>query len=151
VDLRLALDEQTGDPARRAVLVKGTGVVTSVDGRSRVGMALVDLVPTDGRPDVALQVGPVLRGTAVRDAVGFIRFTDFANQIDFARVAGALNARVLSAVIAPLGEASRLTGRTVTFTGAAMLGGPADTGRRAEATPRIEVTPLVVDVREPGR
>jgi predicted lipoprotein len=148
VDLRQALTAQ--DSTRRAVLVRGAGVITSVDERSRMGMAYVDLVPTDGRPDVALQIGPVLRGTTVRDAVGFIRFTDFANQIDFARVASELNARVLASVIAPLGKASLLTGRSVTFTGATTLGGVSASPSGADA-PRVEVTPIVVEVRETAR
>jgi predicted lipoprotein len=149
VDLRQALAAQ--DSTRRPVLVRGAGVVTSVDERSRMGRAYVDLVPTDGRPDVALQLGPVLRGTAVRDAVGFIRFTDFANQIDFARVASELNARVLASVIAPLGKASLLTGKSVTFTGATTLGGSVSASPAEADAPRIEITPLVVEIREPAR
>jgi predicted lipoprotein len=151
VDLRRALSERGHDPARRAVLVRGAGVITSVDERSRMGVAYVDLAPADGKPDVALQVGPVLRGTAVRDALDFIRFTDFANQIDFARVANELNARVLTSVLAPLGKVSMLTGKVVAFTGATTLGGAAGSGQTSAGSPRVEITPLVVEVREAGR
>ena len=35
----------------------------------------------------AIQIGPVLRGTALRDALEFVRFTDFVNQFEFAGVA----------------------------------------------------------------
>jgi predicted lipoprotein len=161
VDLRQALSERQRDSARRALLVRGAGVVTSVDERSRLGVAYVDLTPADGQPDVALQIGPVLRGTAVRDALGFIRFSDFANQIDFALVANELNARVLTTVLAPLGKASLLTGRAIVFTGAATLGGGAGPGRtgaaqsgagqRGAEAPRVEITPLVIVLPEPGR
>jgi predicted lipoprotein len=104
-------------PAGSALLVRGSGLVLRVDTRSRVGLALVDLAPGDGRPDVALQIGPVLRGTAVRDALPFIRFGDFANQLEFADVANALNARVLISVLSGF-DAATLERRTVSFWGA---------------------------------
>jgi predicted lipoprotein len=97
--------------------VKGEGVVTSVDTRSRVGLALVDIPPLDHQPDVSIQIGPVLRGTALRDATGLVRFTDFVNQLQFADVANELNDRVLKTVLSPVGRAA-LKGKTVTFVGA---------------------------------
>ena len=39
----------------------------------------------DGKPTtVVLQIGPVIFGTALRDALPFIAFGDFVNQIDYA-------------------------------------------------------------------
>ena len=67
----------------------------------RAGARAARRWPTHGRRS-RIQVGPVLRGTALRDALGFIRFTDFANQFDFAGVANALNDRVLATVLGPL-------------------------------------------------
>lgn len=104
----------------RSLLVRGAGVITKVDRQSRVGLAYVDLDPADGRPDAALQIGPVLRGTSLRDAVGFIRFADFSNQIDYARVGSALNDRVLATVLQTL-PADLHAGQRVTFTGATRL------------------------------
>ena len=74
---------------------------------------------TAARPPatVAIQVGPVLRGTALRDALGFVRFTDFVNQFDFAAVANALNERVLTTVLGPV-DVRGLSGQRVSFTGA---------------------------------
>ena len=46
-----------------------------------------------------VQIGPVIRGTALRDAVSFIRFNDFANQFEFAAVSNALHERVLRDVV----------------------------------------------------
>lgn len=125
-DLARALHEaQSTGAVARAMLVSGTGLVTSVDTRSRVGLARIDLAPGDGQPDAALQIGPVLRGTALRDAVGFIRFEDFANQIDHARVASALNSRVLETVLREIGTPGALRGRTIAFRGAALVGNAA--------------------------
>jgi predicted lipoprotein len=63
-----------------------------------------------------MQIGPVLRGTALRDATGIVRFSDFVNQLQFADVGNELNERVLKTVLAPLDKA-RLKGRVVTFAG----------------------------------
>ena len=122
-------------PVGTTVLVRGAGIVSAVDTRSRVGLALVDLAPADGRPDVAVQIGPVLRGTGVRDALPFIRFGDFANQLEFADVANALNARVLHSVLAAIDTAS-LQGRPVSFWGAMKADG-AGGDRLPEVVPVI--------------
>lgn len=97
-------------------LVQGEGVVTSVDARSRVGLAFVDVAPFDKRPDLSIQIGPVLRGTSLRDATGFVRFSDFVNQLQFADAGNELNDRVLKTVLAPI-DAERLKGRKVSFAG----------------------------------
>jgi len=97
-------------------IVKGTGQVAAVDVHSQVGLAQIDIAPFDRRPDVSIQLGPVLRGTSLRDATGIVRFTDFVNQLQFADVANELNDRVLKQVLAPLDKA-KLAGRTVSFVG----------------------------------
>lgn len=98
--------------------VKGEGRVISIDTRSKVGLALVDVAPLDGKPDVTIQIGPVLRGTSLRDATGLVRFTDFVNQLQFADVANESNDRVLKTVLAPV-SASTLAGKSVSFAGTA--------------------------------
>jgi len=130
VDARALLDALAGsfaDAAQRYghreangpvyFLSKGRGIVTAVDTGSRMGLALIDVAPYDGRADISIQIGPVLRGTALRDATGIVRFTDFVNQLQFADVSNELNSRVLKTVLAPL-DASRLKGRLLDFAGA---------------------------------
>ncbi len=120
--LDAAPDEAVRRYGRRAAngpayfVVRGEGVVTEVDTRSRVGLAMVDVAPFDGRADVSVQIGPVLRGTSLRDATGVVRFTDFVNQLQFADVGNELNQRVLKGVLAGLNAAS-LKGRVVEFAG----------------------------------
>ena len=97
-------------------IVKGEGVVIDVDTRSRNGIALVDIAPYDQRPDVSLQIGPVVRGTSLRDATGLVRFSDFVNQLQFADVGNELNDRVLKTVLVPV-DRSKLKGRAVSFAG----------------------------------
>jgi predicted lipoprotein len=130
VDARVLLDALAASPSdaqarygRREAngpwhfVVKGEGVVTAVDTRSRVGVALVDIAPFDKRPDLSIQIGPVLRGTSLRDATGIVRFTDFVNQLQFADAGNELNNRVLKTVLAPL-DREKLKARKVYFTGA---------------------------------
>lgn len=68
--------------------------IVSVNRESRVGLAELDILPADGNPDIYLAIGPVLRGNALRDAVGFIAFNDFTNQVEFAQVSDALKSRI---------------------------------------------------------
>jgi len=89
----------------------------TLDTTSRAGKLLLDLEPADGQPDAAMLTGPVILGTSVRDAAGFIEFTNFANQLDYADVSNELNQRVLDTVIAPL-DLEALPGRTITVHGA---------------------------------
>ena len=104
-------------------LVKGAGRALDLNGESRSGKLLVDLEPADGEADVAILIGPAILTTALRDAAGFIRFTDFANQLAFADVANELNQRVIDSVIAPL-DLESLVGRRIAFHGACSLTGP---------------------------
>jgi predicted lipoprotein len=120
--------------------VKGTGRVIAVDTHSKVGLALVDVPPFDGRPDVTIQVGPVMRGTSLRDATGLVRFTDFVNQLQYADVANELNDRVLKLVIAPLPLTS-LAGKIVAFEGTA-------TGELSAMPPVRELVPVRLTLQE---
>jgi predicted lipoprotein len=73
-----------------------------------------------GDKTVTLVTGPVIAGTAIRDAVGFIDFSQFTNQIDYANVSTELNNHVKTDVVAELDRAA-LTGKAVTFEGAFSL------------------------------
>ncbi|NTU78122.1 MAG: DUF2291 domain-containing protein [Chloroflexales bacterium] len=98
-------------------LVRGEANVLAVDTSSRSGTLAIDLAPGDGQQDAVIQVGPVIRGTALRDALPFIQFNMFTNQLEYAAVSTQLNARVIAGVVSPLDLAS-LQGKTVTFQGA---------------------------------
>jgi predicted lipoprotein len=97
--------------------VRGAGKVLAVDTRSRAGFVSIDVPPLDGAADLTLQIGPVLRGTALRDATGLVRFTDFVNQIQFAAVGTEMNNRAWQSALASL-QPKSLQGREVRFCGA---------------------------------
>ena len=67
--------------------------------------------------------GPVIAGTALRDAVKFIKFSDFTNQLDYADAGHQLNTKVKADVLAKV-EAKDLVGKKVTFAGAFSLVAP---------------------------
>ena len=139
---RTAIDGQAAAPdvgqatsPPRAVFMRVTGTVSSIERKSRVGLVLVRLAdPAAG--EVAIQVGPVIRGTALRDAAGFIRFNDFTNQFQFAAVSNALHDRVLTVVVGRT-DLDALRGKRVTVLGATKL--PAR-GSHIEIVP-LEITP----------
>ena len=113
-------------------LVKGEGRVVSVDRSSRTGLVGLDVGPADGqaagKADVWLQIGPVIQGMAIRDAVGFIAFDQFLNQIEYADAGNALNQRVLDTVARDF-DVERAKGSVVSFVGALTP------GERAVITP----------------
>jgi predicted lipoprotein len=68
---------------------------------------------------VAVLTGPVIRGTALRDALPFIQFSQFTNQLEYARVANALNDRAVK-----VGQAAQVkAGDSVRYAGAASSDG----------------------------
>ena len=91
--------------------ITGQGVVTAENRTSRAARLEVD-VTGDGKPDLTLQLGPVIKGTALRDVAPFYVFTDFRDQIQFALLARALNDRASADLALP----DALIGKTLTFT-----------------------------------
>jgi predicted lipoprotein len=96
--------------------VKGSGVIVGVNTASRASTVDVDLDPPDSKADLILQIGPVIKDTGVRDALEFISFTDFTNQLEFARLSNAFNKKVNAAVLSGL-DRENLMGKRIAFHG----------------------------------
>jgi predicted lipoprotein len=90
--------------------------LTGTAGPARGGLMEVT-VPGLADARVSVQVGPALNGTALRDAVGFIEFGQFVNQVDYADAATALNAEVKATVLKKF-DAAAAEGEQVEVTGA---------------------------------
>ncbi len=95
-------------------IATGSGTIVASNRESRAAKLEVD-VTDDGTADLSIQLGPVIKGTALRDSANFYVFTDFRDQIEFAKLARALNDIAGAAISLPDGD---LVGETVQFTGA---------------------------------
>ncbi len=116
-------------------MVKGQGKVSKVDTSGPDGLIAVDLGPAGGSQQVMVQIGPLVLGDSLRDAVGFIQFGDFTNQIDYGAVSGALDDKAAKDVAGKMKPAD-LQGKTVSFYGTFTLTDPSN----------IVVTPVKLDV-----
>jgi predicted lipoprotein len=102
--------------------VKGRGRVVSTSTASRAGTMVLEVKAGGAPRQVTLQIGPVVRGSALRDCLPFFSFGDVKNQIEFAQIGRAMNDRAIQAVeeqVRALGAA----GTEVAFTGATSLTG----------------------------
>jgi len=94
-------------------MVKGSGTVKELDDSDPQGPVTVQL---KNGTEVRIATGPVLTGTALRDAMG-ITFGEFTNQIDYQNVGTALNNKAKSEVIAKI-DLKSLKGKKLAFEGA---------------------------------
>jgi predicted lipoprotein len=115
---------QAGSGSPYAFLVRGTGTVTEVNEESPSHPITVKVDGLDGKQStVQVVTGPVIAGTALRDAVKFIKFSDFTNQLDYADAGTGLNDKVKTEVLAKV-DAKDLVGKKVDFAGAFSLVAP---------------------------
>ena len=111
---------QSGTGSPFAFLTRVTGTVTDVDTSAPQRPMTLRVAGVPGGTTVQVVTGQVIAGTALRDAVGFISFSDFTNQLDYADVATELNTRVKKDVLAGL-QPAQLKGKQVTVEGAFSL------------------------------
>lgn len=154
IDLPTLLTDLKRDPASAAkryghyaiaggppsFLVKGSGHVVSVDTLSLVSTAGIAF-GSQKKPSVLVQIGPVLSGTDIRDALPFINFNQFVNQVQYGEVAISINARVTNTVLTNL-DVAKLKGKHVVFSGAYTTPDP-----NAPSAPTLPtITPVTLEV-----
>lgn len=118
-------------------LVRFDGTVTSVDAKTETGSLTVAVPFEGGALPVKVLIGPIILGTALRDAVGFITFEQFTNQIQYGAVSDQLNARVMKTVLSRLDLAS-IRGKKLSIDGAFTYDG--------SNARDLQVTPVIVRV-----
>lgn len=96
--------------------VKGTGTVESVNTESRAGYIQIKLSGYAGQEAVKLQVGPVFKGTAVRDCSNIIKLDDYKNQVDYAAVSTNILNKISQTTLKDL-DAASLKGKQIDFIG----------------------------------
>ena len=112
--------------------VKGTVKLLSIDTSSQIGTVSLDLAPFDGKADCLLIIGPVFRGSALRDIQNTFTLNDFGNQVEFARLARELNNKVSELVLKDM-DLSRHIGAEAELLGVFTYDGPGSV---------IEITPV---------
>lgn len=102
-----------GAPWNFATRLKGR----IVGGDTTLSAAKVDIdTDGDGQPDARVQIGPIIRGTALRDSLPFVSFTDYTNQVEFAQLANAFNDQAAARALKGLPR-EQLIGRQVELLG----------------------------------
>jgi predicted lipoprotein len=113
--------------------VKGTATVVDENRASKAATADIDL-DGDNKGDATLQLGPVIKGTALRDTTTLYDFSTFRDQIEYAKLGRALNDKAVSKLP---GADTPLKGKTVAFVGAVVI-------RTASEKPQI--MPVSIEV-----
>ena len=98
-------------------IVKGKAVVESVNIRSPAGKIVLDVKDLSGKKNVIIQIGPVIKKSAIRDSLSFIDFNDFVNQIEFGEVSKEIKNYIMQNVVKTIREKD-LAGKEVSFVGA---------------------------------
>jgi predicted lipoprotein len=120
-----AAGEKYGNPRKQAnspwtYVATAEGKIVASNTQSRAGTVDID-VDNDGKADLRAQIGPAMRGTALRDVLDFVDFNSFKNQIDFAQFGKSFNTYANATVLSKLPR-DQLDGRTVKLLGAYVPG-----------------------------
>jgi predicted lipoprotein len=100
-------------------MVEGQGKVLAVDTSSSNGTMSIDLPPYDGKPDLTIQIGPIISGVSLfslRDATGIIHFGSVQTQIQYGQVNRALNELAAATALNGVDPAT-LQGKIIQFYG----------------------------------
>lgn len=114
-------------------IVKGTAVIKEKNTTSRAGTVLIDVATPKGPVPVTIQIGPVIKGNSLRDAMPFVNFQNFTNQLEFAEVGRAFNSRVVTEIKTAVDALA--PGQTIAYSGTFSLNSPTD---------KILLTPVLI-------
>ncbi len=118
-------------------MTKLEGKITAVNTASRAGTLTIETQAGGGSVPLTVQIGPVIRGTSIRDGVGFITFNEFVNQLQFADVADELNTRAYNLSLKDKTFNDSLVGKTVAITGAFTL----------DKLDKLVITPIFFEIK----
>ncbi|EEG72174.1 hypothetical protein CLOHYLEM_07766 [[Clostridium] hylemonae DSM 15053] len=120
-DLTALADEygkySMGDSGELSYVVKGSGTVEEVNTQSQAGYIAIKLDGYNGTEVIKIQIGPVYKGSSIRDSLSFIKFGDYKNQEQWAAVSQSINEVVAKDVVEPA-KPDSLQGKTISFVGA---------------------------------
>ena len=85
-------------------IVTGTFPVKELNRESAAGLLVLDKDDLGSGGSCSLQIGPVIKKSAVRDSLSFISFGDFANQIEYANISREINFYIRDNIVSVLGD-----------------------------------------------
>jgi predicted lipoprotein len=115
-------------------IISGEAKIISLNTESRNGTVSLDLKPYDDQSDLKMQIGPVIRGTSIRDSLDFISFDNFGNQIEYAQFSSELNDKVIQEVLNDF-DFENLLDKGINFKGVAI-----------KDSSEIILTPIEIDL-----
>jgi predicted lipoprotein len=131
---------RAGEGSAWTFVIAAEGVVTAIDRSSRQGfLRIAPAGAPAGAPPLDVQIGPVVAGTVLRDAVPAMRFDDFSGQVAYAEVGEAITRRAMAG--AARAATGLRPGAHVRVVGAVAL-------RRADDP--VLLTPLTLDATGGG-
>ena len=105
-----------GTKGELSYVVKGQGKVTEVNQEKKAGFMKVQLDGYAGPMTVKLQIGSVYKGSAVRDSLDFIKYEDYKNQVDWAKVSQSIHDVVNKDIIGKQ-DVQAMQGKNIKFVG----------------------------------
>ena len=108
---------RTNDFSPMNYIVKGRAKVKQVKTKSAAGKIVLEVKDLSGKKNVIIQIGPVIKKSAVRDSLSFISFNDFVNQIEFGEVSKEIKNYIMNNVVNTVKE-NDLVGKEIDFVGA---------------------------------
>lgn len=140
-DLESLADEygkySMGDSGELTYTVKGTATVKEVVTDKKAGYIVVSIQDYEGSEEIRLQIGTVFKGSAVRDALEFIKFGDYKNQEEYAAVSQSIHSVIQTTVIDQV-DVTGLTGKQIEFTGCFTV----------DKSDMLLITPVVLTIKE---
>lgn len=124
-----------GDKGELSFIVRGEGKINLVKNKLRAGYLGLEMAGTDPYK-VRLQIGPVFKGSAVRDSISLISFKDYQNQIEWAQVSVAFHELIVRDVLSKIDIEGSLD-KQVEFIGCFTVG----------AQNTLQVTPVELVVK----
>lgn len=88
-----------GDKGELNFTVKDSATVKENYSDKKAGYLVISIADIPEEQNIQLQVGPLFRGTSVRDNLQSINFDDYVNQIEWGGVSHSLNDKILETVI----------------------------------------------------
>ncbi len=110
-----------GDSGELSFIVKGQGTIDLVKDKLRAGYLSVKVPNLEDGIKVRLQIGPVFKGSAVRDSISLISYKDYKNQIEWAQVSVAFHELITRDILSKL-DMRNLLNKEVEFVGCFTVG-----------------------------